>query len=184
MDFIFIHINKTGGSSIEQVLGIPFRHRTAREARREIGPAAWASAFKFTVVRNPWDKVVSHYCYRVQTDQTGLADGATGFREWVAEAYGKRNPKYYDKPMMFMPQMDWITDARGRILVDFIARFENLDDDFAKICARLNRPVAALPHLKRSQRGDYRAYYDEPTAAIVARWFRKDIAEFGYTLQK
>jgi hypothetical protein len=181
VDFIFVHINKTGGSSIEEALGLRFRHRTARQIIHEVGLQRWREAFTFTVVRNPWDKVVSHYAYRVQTNQTGLGEKPVQFLDWVIEAYGRRNPRYYDKPMMFMPQIDWITDPGGRILVNFVARFEHLQTDFDSICARIGRDATPLPHRKSSQRGAYRDYYDEVTRQIVTDWFRRDIETFNYT---
>jgi len=59
--FVFIHINKTGGSSIEKALNIPLEHKTALEKISEIGHINWTMKHSFTVIRNPWDKVVSHY---------------------------------------------------------------------------------------------------------------------------
>lgn len=180
MDFIFVHINKTAGSSIEEALGLRFRHRTARQIIGEIGLEKWRNCFTFAVVRNPWDKVLSHYSYRVQTDQTGMGDGCVGFSEWVREAYGKRNPRFYDKPMMFMPQADWISDVEGRILVNFVAHFENLQADFDNVCARIGRDPVMLPHRKQSRHGDYRGYYDAESRGIVADWFRRDLEQFEY----
>lgn len=178
-DFVFIHINKTGGSSVEKALKLNFEHKTALEKIAELGRARWDKRFSFTFVRNPWEKVVSHYHYRVKTDQTNLASGRIGFGEWVKLTYGGRHPSYYDHPKMFMPQLDWISDADGRILVDFVGRFERLEEDFKEICQRLGAR-AELPHLKSSGHGGYRQYYDEDTARIVAEWFRRDVDRFGY----
>ena len=72
--FVFIHINKTAGSSIEKALKLRFEHKTALEKRAEIGPELFAEKFVFAFVRNPWDKVVSHYHYRVRTNQNGFGD--------------------------------------------------------------------------------------------------------------
>lgn len=178
-DFVFIHINKTGGSSIERALSLPFEHKTALEKIEELGRKQWEDRYTFTVVRNPWDKVVSHYHYRVQTNQTGLARNKLDFREWVRLTYGVRSPLYYDKPKMFMPQSEWITDTQGRIVVDGICRFENLRNDFSSVCQEL-RKDAVLPHIKSSRRGDYRGYYDNDTCKIIEKWFAKDIEVFGY----
>ncbi len=180
-NFIFIHINKTGGSSIEKALKIPFEHKTALEKIEEIGREQWESKLAFTVVRNPWDKVVSHYHYRVQTNQTDLGVRPVGFKDWVRLTYGNKDPFYYDIPKMFMPQSDWITDHDGQIIVEFICRFENLNDDFNHVCKKLGKTVS-LPHIKASKRGHYRDYYDEETVEIVARWFKKDIKTFAYRL--
>lgn len=182
-DFVFIHINKTGGSSIEAALGIPFQHRTAAEVIEDIGVDRWSRRFTFAFVRNPWDKVASHYRYRVRTDQTGLASAGIGFEEWVHLAYGERDPRFYDKPRMFMPQVDWISDASGRVAVDFVGRFESLRDDFQRVCRALGRR-ADLPHLKRSNRGDYRELYGRDSAEVVARRFAPDLDAFGYTFDE
>jgi hypothetical protein len=181
LNFVFIHINKTGGSSVERALGLPFRHDTALEIRERIGERRWAKRFSFTIVRNPWDKVASHYHYRVQTDQTGLKGDPIGFNEWVELAYGERDPRYHDKPKMFLPQSDWVCDEQGRIIVDFIGRFESLPADFGTICERIGRR-AELPHLKKSRQGsDYRKAYSDESAEIVARYFARDLENFGYT---
>jgi hypothetical protein len=182
--FRFVHINKTAGSSIEQALGLRFRHRTAREFIGEIGLDEWRRQFTFAVVRNPWDRVVSHYSYRVSTDQTGMGGGVISFTDWVREAYGRNNPLYYDKPRMFMPQRDWLCDDGGVLVVDYVARFENLQADFDEVCRRIGRPPVRLPHLKKSSHGDYRALHDAESRAIVARWFEADIREFGYSFER
>lgn len=178
-EYTFIHINKTGGSSIESALGLPFRHMTACEMRALVGRKRWERRFTFTIVRNPWDKVVSHYEYRRQRDKTGIRTDAIGFADWVRLAYGENDPKYYNIPRMFMPQSDWITDAEGNILVDYIGRFETLEGSFAAICQRLG-VQATLPHLKKSDHRPYQDYYTTAARAIVERWFRKDIDLFGY----
>lgn len=179
-DCVFIHINKTGGTSIEAALGLNFQHRTAAEMRARLGSAAWQRKFTFSVVRNPWDRVASQYDYRVMTNQTGLADEKIPFTEWVIRAYGESEPSLRDRRRMFMPQLDWLTDSDGNVIVDFVGRFENLAGDFEEICARLGR-TAALPHLKASPpRAGYRERYDAESRAVVASHFSRDIEYFGY----
>ncbi len=180
-EFVFIHINKTGGSSVERALGLPLEHRTALEKIREIGRRNWDRRFSFAVVRNPWDKVASHYHYRVATNQGGLGEATPGFRDWVRLAYAEHDPRYYDAPRMFMPQLRWISDADGNILVNQLCRFEQLERDFAAICLHLGRRVE-LPHAKASARpaGSWRDLYDGPTRDIVAQCFSEDIERFDY----
>jgi len=182
LDIIFVHINKTGGSSIERALGLPFQHRTALELRNDIGRARWERRFSFSFVRNPWDKVASHYAFRVQTNQTRMRDDPIEFNEWVRLAYGERVPRYYDQPKMFMPQTDWLADESGQIIVRYIGRFERLEEDFREVCAIVGRD-AALPHLKKSARADYRRMYAPDTVDLIARRFQKDIENFGYTFE-
>ena len=181
-DVVFVHINKTGRTSIEQALGLRFQHKTARELRDELGKRNWDRQFSFAFVRNPWDKVASHYRYRVKTNQTGMGTNPIAFTDWVRIAYGQKNPKYYDQPKMFMPQVDWISDERGQIIVDFVGRFERLSEDFRTVCEKLGRE-AELPHLKETVRADYRKLYDDESAQIVRQWFAKDIEAFHYRFE-
>jgi chondroitin 4-sulfotransferase 11 len=177
--YVFIHINKTGGSSIERALGIGLDHSTAAEKFEQLGAAAWARKFTFTVVRNPWDKVVSHYHYRVKTNQSGLGERTLPFGEWLHRCYEERDPVYYDQPRMFMPQRQWLVDVEDRMLVEFVGRFERLQEDFASICERLSIK-AELGHAKPSSRGSYRDYYDDASRALIARHFAEDIDSFDY----
>lgn len=179
-NYVFIHINKTAGSSVERVLRLRFEHKTAREKRAELGHVKWRSAFKFSFVRNPWDKVVSHYHFRVKTNQTDMGDGHISFGDWVRAAYRDHNPEYYDQPLMFAPQADWLTDENGQIIVDFIGRFESLQEDFSSLAHVLGCPMG-LPHLKSSAHHDFRVYYDADSWDVVAEHFREDCRLFGYS---
>lgn len=178
--FVFIHINKTGGTSIARALSIPPKHNTALEKIEEIGHEEWDNRFTFAVVRNPWDKVVSHYYYRIQTNQTELGTNRIRFKEWVEQVYRDKRLPYYDKPKMFMPQVNWISDTEGKVIIDHVCRFESLESDFREVCDRLGI-VYNLPHLKSSRRGHYRDYYDLETQKIIADWFNQDIEKFGYS---
>lgn len=180
-DFSFIHINKTGGSSIEHALSAPLIHETARVFRDRIGVNRWQKRFSFAIVRNPWDRAVSHYHYRLMTDQTGLRDGSLSFKDWVREVYVECSPKYVDEDKMFLTQTDWVVDEDGRVMVDYIGRFEELDEAWSEICRRLNRSDTALPHVKKSSRQDYRDYYDQDTRDIVGSFFKVDVENFGYS---
>lgn len=178
-NYVFIHINKTAGSSIERALDLKFEHKTALEKRAQLGDLRWNRAFKFSFVRNPWDKVASHYYYRVRMNYTGLRDNPIPFGDWVHLAYEQRDPQYFDKHKMFMPQAEWLCDRDGRLLVDFVGRFERLAPDFAEIC-RILQISARLPHLKHSDNRDYRTLYDSSTRLVVSRVFACDIDMFGY----
>ncbi|MGK0440279.1 MAG: hypothetical protein ACJA0N_000064 [Pseudohongiellaceae bacterium] len=177
--FIFVHINKTGGSSIERALGLELEHKTAREYIADLGEGVWEKQHTFSVVRNPWDKVVSHYHWRVKTNQTALAESPIDFCEWVKRAFGNNEPGYYDKPKMFMPSEQWLINNKGEIAVNTIMRFENLINDFDALCRQLG-VVATLPHLKKTERTHYQQYYNDEACSIIALWFKNDIEQFNY----
>lgn len=180
--FVFIHINKTAGTSIGRAIGIPRKlHLTAREIIDLVGEPAWADAYKFAFVRNPWDKVVSQYEFRVRTDKTGMGGGGVPFKEWVLRTIGEQpDPRYVDRPRLFIPQVEWLEDHSGQVDVQSIGRFEHLARDFARVCEDLGI-AASLPHANRSPgRAHYREYYDDETAELVARRYRADLERFGY----
>jgi len=179
--FIFIHINKTAGTSIGNAIGLPIKHhQTAREVIARIGKDKWNKAYKFTLVRNPWDKVVSHYEYRRKRNKTGMASRDIEFAEWVRKTYGQeKDPFYYNNPKAFQPQVEWLKDDEDKISVDFIGKFETINEDFNKIKNVIGIETE-LPHLNASKRASYQSYYDDETREIVAEWFREDIEVFGY----
>jgi hypothetical protein len=183
VDYIFIHINKNGGTSIERAIRLPQRHLTVQEMKPEISEARWQKAFKFTIVRNPWGRIVSLFHYRLRNNQTGLEEAELTFEDWLKRTLVEQDPQYYDKPKMFLPQVDWLVDANGQIEMDFIGRFEQLSEDFDYIAKQL-KTTAKLPHVNASKHRHYSTYYTDETAAIVRDWYAKDIAEFGYEFER
>ena len=181
--YSFIHINKTGGSSIETALGAPLIHETARVFRDLIGQQRWDHRFSFAIVRNPWDRTVSQFHYRQMINQTGLANDPLSFKDWLMRVYIERTPEYVDEDKMFLTQSEWVCDEQGRIMVDYIGRFENLQQSWDDICTALHREKSQLPHVKKSSRGKYRDYYDAESRAIVAEYFRADIEMFEYSFE-
>ncbi len=184
-NFIFIHINKTGGTSVAKTIGLPhINHLTVPNIIEIVGQENFDAAFKFTVVRNPWSKVVSHYNFRIATNQTNMGDGHITFKDWVKCTYGKdKNTFYYDNVKMFQPQVDWLKDSEGRIVIENRIRFENIEEDFKKI-ANIIGVKNNLPHLKSTKKVDYKTFYDDETKEIVREWFQEDLAVFGYTFEK
>lgn len=179
--FVFIHINKCGGTSIERALGIPvLNHDTAMYRLKKIGKKRWDACWKFAFVRNPFDKVVSHYEYRRLTNQTDMGTCPISFDEWVELAYADKNTRYYDKQKMFMPQKEWITNEEDEIIVDFVGRFESIRKDFQVVCEALDLNTT-LPHVKSTRRRQhFRSYYSQRSRAIIENHFRVDLEQFGY----
>jgi chondroitin 4-sulfotransferase 11 len=179
--FIFIHINKTAGTSIGRAIGLPVKHHLmASEVIDRIGLEKWNQAYKFTVVRNPWDKVVSHYEYRRKKNKTEIATRNISFSEWVKMTYGdEKDTFYFNNPRSFQPQVEWLKDTDGIVSMDYIIRFEAINEGFDHVKQAIGLD-ADLPHLNASKRTAYQSYYDTETRDIVAHWFREDIEAFGY----
>jgi chondroitin 4-sulfotransferase 11 len=134
------------------------------------------------MVRNPWDYVVSMYHYlrqalpdkqsflnRDHPDLAYLVRQCGTFEDWI-----RLLP-------MFEPDMtSFLVDDDGNEIVDDVGRYENLEEDFARLCERVGI-TAQLPRLNTSSRGTYRDYYTAETKALVARHFSRDIERFNYS---
>jgi len=181
-DYIFVHINKTAGTSIINIIGKPFRkHLTTKEIIKVIGQDKWDKAYKFAVVRNPWDKVVSQYKHNIKNNVTNMAKKEISFKDWIACTYGKNKVEYYYyRPQMFLPQAEWLKDFEGKIDLDKIIRFENLTDEMNLVFNTLGIHQE-LPHVNKTSKTNYRDFYDDTTQKIIADWFHEDIEFFGYT---
>lgn len=178
--YVFIHINKCGGTSVEAALGIPKLHDSARLRRLKIGRHRWDAAFTFALVRHPYSRLISFYKYRVRYNQTGLRDDQPlEFNAWIRATLADRNPAYYDQPRMFAPCFDWVSDRSGRIIVDYIAKLETIEEQWPVIQERIGQAVP-LPVRNASRSGPGREILDAEARRIVQEWFRKDFEEFGY----
>lgn len=181
---VFIHINRTGGTSIERALGHDgykgdtFQdHREPHAVRAEIGDDKWQRYFKFSVVRNPWDKMVSMYHHRKQNfdrswDSPIMQHESMSFPAWVTLLDKLKNYPQHN----LHNQLDWLG---GPDTLDFIARFERLEQDWEVIRERLGIDTK-LPRTNGSKHGHYRDYYTPETRDMVAQRFSKDIRHFGY----
>jgi hypothetical protein len=93
----------------------------------------------------------------------------------VHDIDGKRSAMYN--------QLDYITDERGSIIVDFVGRFENLDRDVSSVIAALGLPSRSLPLVNKSHHRHYSEYYSEETKTLVAERYSRDIQFFGYQFE-
>ena len=81
---------------------------------------------------------------------------------------------------IYRNQIDYLTDASGTLLVDFIGRFETLPQDFKIISEKIAFAPTPLPHVNKSVRKQYTDYYTSEMAETVRRRFQRDIEHFGY----
>ena len=174
---IFIHINKTAGTSISTSIYQDSKlHLTAREYFALVGKNNWNVSYKFSFVRNPYDRAVSLFEYRRKSGRTNLS-----FEKWVHHTFGVLNSTpELDSPKMLMPQTEWIKVDNAPAL-DFIGRFENLNEDWKEVSKILNISNQ-LPHLNKSQRDShYKSYYNADSRKIIEKYFKVDLEKFSYT---
>jgi hypothetical protein len=195
--FLFVHIPKTAGNSIQSVLrdysedelvalrreqdGIERfglrnpkykikKHSTLAEYRAALGGTQFGELYKFACVRNPWDRMVSYY---FTPTQNTVAWDPKKFRKVIDKA---------------LPVADYLRlDDRDNDPfenVNYIMRFENLVDDFPNVCRALGISLTTLPQYNRSDREHYSRYYNDELRELVRARFAAEIERFGYTFDR
>jgi hypothetical protein len=202
--FAFIHVPKTAGSSVfialkpyadrvddywanrwlaaagihvNHLAPVAYRkfrpHVAARTLQQWLPAEVFAGLFKFAFVRNPWDLLVSSYHFlksKPEHRRSRLVRSLPSFADYVE----------YEIRRGRLLQTSMLCDRQGRLLMDFVGRYESLAADFATICGRLGLE-ATLPRVNASARGDYRDHYPPALAARVAEAFAPDLERFGYS---
>lgn len=191
---VFVHIPKTGGSSVRARLMEPgchdphavagdTKHETAAEfqaaysLRTRRDPAELDHYAFFAIVRNPWDRLLSLHRYLLAQHADSYPETPTSFIEFCRVVVER--PAWADPIRALRPQADFV---RGRDVT--VARFEKLADAYAPIAKRFGID-AALPHLNRTATTpvDYRSEYDDATAELIATAYAEDATTFGYRFE-
>lgn len=182
--FIFIHCNRTGGTSVEhfftQETEVAHKHFFPLDWVKHF-PAEWKTYFKFTSVRNPWDKVVSQWAL----DKKRYGDKfPKSFKEFVKypQGFPLRPQLHFLSDPKFVAYKDIVNYVEDTI--DYIMKFECLEQDFDKLCVKLGVPNTGLSHKYSSttvrKKIPYQEFYDDETRNIVARIYDIDIQYFNY----
>jgi len=186
LETIFVHIPKTAGTSVFRALDIvPCSDTHAPiSAYRWHDPGLHKRAFKFSIVRNPWDRFVSSFFF--------LRDYTTWDiqKKWAAEYIRGEHFNEFVKKMLssrylmsavkserfFWPQCYWLDGG-----VDKVYSFENLNDGIVDISKKLGIcGPNEMPHERKGARKNYREMYDDTSLNLVADLYADDVREFGY----
>jgi len=191
--FLFVHVPKTAGNSIQSVLrdysedelvalrreqdGVERfglrnprykikKHSTLAEYREALGNEQFRNLYKFTCVRNPWDRMVSYYFTPTQSTETW---DRKKFRRIISKAVSVA-----DYLRLHVRDNDPFEN------INYIMRFENLANDFRTVCAALDISPTTLPQYNRSNREHYSKYYDDELRELVRERFAVEIERFSY----
>ena len=169
---IFVHIPKTGGTSIARTLSRTQNHITAQRYIHNLGMKKWNNSFTFTIVRNPWDREISSFFYRYKKDYGGVFSTEI-FKKHLKRVYVGGIPNY----------IPWFANKKQESFVDFIGRFENLQNDIDYVCDKIGINRKKLLHVNKSNHKHYTEYYDDETREIVAKKYSDDIKLFNYSFE-
>lgn len=191
--FIFFKPWKVGGASVEHNLInlcdendiIDNTHRNPLDTKDIIGEKLFNEYFKFSIVRNPWDRMVSYFWWqdgglvgdnhRDNIDKLlKLKFNGYEFKEQFAKWIG--NYSHFNQPFYF--------DEGGEPIMDFYMKFESLDTHYKTICKKLKleykslKKIGAFPFKKKNEK--YWKYYNYESGATIAHRHRKTIKMFNY----
>jgi hypothetical protein len=193
---VFVHIQKTGGSTVHRLLQehipdirtVAPRHEIAIRGMPKVD--AWDEYFKFAFVRNPWERLVSWYSMVTRFPKEGnelwryVRDNSSSFEEFIYNCTDEveiRRGVYYS---FAYNQLDYVTDEYGHLLVDFIGQLENFDEDVHQVFDRLGVELETVPRKNRSRHQHYSTFYAPDTEMIVRERFKRDIEYFGYEFER
>ncbi len=201
--FIFIHIFRVAGNSMRQVLSaFPSEellgvHSDARDTKgcmiNRGQEALWNQSFKFTFIRNPFDWMVSTYMYHHRT--RGYTEGQKkAYFDCVEHMNFHEFVKWYTENAMkervaiggnkCITLNEFVYDADGNCLLDFVGRYENMYHDWMHVCSKLsifsNTPLPIINAGAQRAGQDYHSFYNHESHEIVSRVFAKDLELFKY----
>jgi len=187
LNCIYIHIPKTGGMSIETILGADIKELHNKSIKIKHGyptdwnyPKYWEKYYKFTFVRNPWDRVVSSYFYNLAMAKKKINMNDHDRNKIIL--YDKEGFNNYiinhledSKSRFFLPYDCWI----GKHKYDFIGKLENFEENMKLVCNDLKISFKNV-HINKSKHKTYKEYYNNKAKDIVKDLYKKDIDRFSY----
>ena len=186
---IFIHIPRCGGTSMEiSIVGDNWfeidpttKHLVASTAKKIYEPY-WDDYFKFSFVRNPWDRMVSmkrfsrFYGVHIKNGNIDISNYLKKFPKIEIDSRSKSQDDTFNpiKNSVFLNILN--------LELDFVGRFENIDEDFEFVCESIGASLPPLINdpLHKSKHKHYTEYYDDEAKQIVADKYALDIEHFGY----
>ncbi len=186
---IFIHIPKVAGTSILYALGKKSggRDHLPWYVYYTASPKKFAAYFKFCFVRNPWDRVLSAYRYLKnggnKTSDLSVAKAIISFESFDRFVIDGLGRGYFRSYLLFLPQSYFIIGPTNEVMVDFVGRYENIEEDYKIVADRLDLSKS-LPRINVTQETDWNfyreAYCSNESISVIAEIYRQDIISFGY----
>lgn len=191
-NLILVHIPKNAGTSIEETLEMNelSGHHKWYNYKYKV-PEKWENYYKFSVVRNPFDRVVSNYVYaRKEVSYWHNALNPDKSRYGKHRDYDTLKNKSFREAVHMIGDLEhqgwrdqytYISDGE-EIFVDRVLKMENLTDGFNQMLSDLGVVGYDLKHINSSRdENNYKSYYDRETREIVTEYYETDLELFDYS---
>jgi len=187
--YIFFHVPKNAGSAIRKAMGYQFGGRLHLPwyAYYSADPEFFLSAYKFAVVRNPWDRVVSSYLYLANggngTSDLNIARALSEYEHFSDFIQRGLSQGQFRSNLMFLPQANFLMGPAGEIMVDKLVQYENLETGISEVARHIPILSTEVPTVNASsRRKDYKSYYDcTEVVEAVGELYKEDAISFGYS---
>lgn len=189
---IFVHITKCAGISISKSLfgNLGGAHLRIPHYQLIFSQREFETYFKFTFVRNPWDRLVSAFLFLKkgganQQDKAWANENLVEFEDFHSFVTKWVNRRNINSWKHFVPQYKFLCEPRSHTpQVDFIGYFERIEEDFSYLKGKVGGK-SDLQHLNKTggRKRDYQEYYTQAAIQIVADVYEEDIRLFGYDFE-
>lgn len=166
-NFYYIHVPKTGGTSIYNALE-PFMSNAIHEHKPRF--KVDTDKFTFAIVRNPYNWLGSHFEYiqMIEHHDSHIKD----FNQYVKVFCERVNTQEFD---------DYCTQTKWANGCDFIGKFEQLETAWETILNKIGIDYFPLPHINKSKGlKDYSYLYSQQSIELVNETFKDDFINYGY----
>ena len=182
--YIFVAIAKTACTSVHRALDAPtpdpppdIYHMSLKDILINFPESV--DFYKFAFVRNPYDRLVSaYYNFRFNPEHQAWATPIYQFDTFKDFVFGFEATPCKDF-IHLRSQFDYL-QVNGEVKLDFVGKYENLNQDFEKIKKDLGLSDVRLGHHRRQEHPPYEKLYDEETKQAVRRIYKNDFEVFGY----
>ena len=157
-----------GGDTILKENTSPYLHKCISNY---VGTEVYEKSIVFTTIRNPYSRAVSMFKHWSWNSAKTFDDFCNAIKK---EKYPSASAKWHSSSLT-----EHIT-CGDKLMVDYVIRLENLQEDFNIVCDKIGIPKQQLPHKNKTKHNHYTEYYDDETREIVAEKYAQDIECFGY----
>ena len=187
---IFIHIPKTAGVSLIRAIygDVSLSGHRSFFFNSIVLDIKHEKYFSFTFVRNPFDRLFSTFMFLKKGgmnnhDRLAFDTYLSRFEDFEDFVLNGLDRKVIFEITHFIPQHEYLCDRHGNVLVDFVGRFENLENDVKLLSERLNKDIR-LNHFNYNNKKDYISVYSEEMISVVSKIYEKDLTTFKYKFNK